>query len=335
MSATELALYDNLNDELTLVADDTAGVPLEAPRYIFTVGDFLDPARKDQLEHLRRGGDELLSNPCLRRTTNRFLPKCAITPLEFWGEELAWDLFPKEGVSVRPPVKLRGVAKQEHAGRIFPELFFYPHYPGELIRDAIDAGNEPRGVVEIAQLQAVPWESGEAQAAQEVIFPVNWAIPIQLRLVEEQIQRAADKNSSDIKNIAGDMLTSCAQFRRYGLNIIGRENTQIAQRVMHQHVYSYSPKCRSLAEQLEVKLVASTQDTVGAEVVKALAGMNQPLGEREVQVISLAVAEAVKQALADSRAEVKPSPIIQPGVIETVEAAKPRSRTGQFTKKVE
>lgn len=329
MSALEQSLYSNLNDELTLISDDAMGVPVEATRYIFTPGDYLDPARKDQLAHLKRGGDELLSNPCLRRTTNRFLPKCAITPLEFWGEELAWDLFPKEGISVRPPVKLRGMGKQNSApnSRIFPELFFYPHYPGELIRDAIDAGNEPRGVVEITQLQTVPWESGEAQAAQEVIFPADWVLPVQLRLIEEQIGRAADKNGSDIKNIAGEMLTACEQFRRYGLNIIGRENTQIAQRVMHMHVYSYSPKCRALADQLEVKLVASTQDTVGSEVAKALAGVNQPLGEREVQVISLAVAEAVKQALADSRAAASAEP--------AVEAAKPRAKSGQFAKKVE
>lgn len=329
MSA-ELALYTNLNDELTLVSDDAMGIPVEATRYIFTPGDYLDPARKDQLAHLKRGGDELLSNPCVRRTTNRFLPKCAITPLEFWGEELAWDLFPKEGISVRPPVKLRGVAKRESApnSRIFPELFFYPHYPGELIRDAIDAGNEPRGVIEITQLQTIPWESGEAQAAQEVIFPADWSVPVQLRLVEEQIQRAADKNGSDIKNIAGEMLMACAQFRRYGMAVVGRENTQIAQRVMHQHVYSYSPKCRSLADQLEIKLVASTQDTIGAEVVKALASVNQPLGEREVQVISLAVAEAVRQALADSKADTKPAAAVE-------EAAKPRSKGGQFTKKGE
>lgn len=325
MSAAE-ALYTNLNDELTLVADDKLGVPLEATRYIFTPGDYLDPARKDQLAHLKRGGDELLSNPCLRRTTNRFLPKCAITPLEFWGEELAWDLFPKEGISVRAPVKLRGVEKRESApnSRIFPELFFYPHYPGELIRDALDAGHEPRGIVEISQLRAVPWESGEAQAAQETFFPSNWIVPVQLRLVEEQIGRTADKNGSDIKDMASEMLTACEQFRRYAMNIIGRENTQIAQRVMHQHVYSYSPKCRMLAEQLEVKLAASTQDTIGTEIAKVLASLPsaQPV---DPTVIAAAVAEAVKQALAS-----KPAPA------EVVEKAvsQPRSKAGQFTKKV-
>lgn len=323
MSAAELSLYTNLNDELTLVADDKLGVPLEATRYIFTPGDYLDPARKDQLEHLHRGGDELLSNPCVRRTTNRFLPKCAITPLEFWGEELAWDLFPKEGISVRPPVKLKGVRKQESAGRIFPELFFYPHYPGELIRDALDAGREPRGVVEITQFQAVPWESGEAQAAQEVIFPSSWPIPTQLRLVEEQIQRAADTNGSDIKSITDEMLTACEQFRRYAMTIIGRENTQIAQRVVHMHTYSYSPKCRMLADQLEIKLAASTQDTVGVEVAKALAGIMPPQ-QIDPAIFAAAVADAVKQALAVS---VKPA--------EAVEKVEPKHRgnRGQFAKK--
>ena len=328
MSAAEPSLYTNLNDELTLVADDKLGVPLEATRYIFTPGDYLDPARKDQLEHLRRGGDELLSNPCVRRTTNRFLPKCAITPLEFWGEELAWDLFPKEGISVRAPVKLRGIEKRESApnSRIFPELFFYPHYPGELIRDAIDAGHEPRGIVEISQLRTVPWESGEAQAAQEIIFPNGWAVPVQLRLVEEQIQRAADANGSDIKDIAGEMFIACEQFRRYAMTIIGKENTQIAQRMVHQHVYSYSPKCRALAEQLEIKLVASTQDTVGSEVAKALAGL-MPTQQIDPAVFAAAVGEAVKQALASATVTAAPP-------AEVVEPARPRNR-GQFTKKGE
>lgn len=326
MSATELALYSNLNDGMELIADDKLGVPLEATRYIFTPGDYLDPARKDQLEHLRRGGDELLSNPCVRRTTSRFLPKCAITPLEFWGEELAWDLFPKEGISVRAPVKLRGVDKRESVpnSRIFPELFFYPHYPGELIRDAIDAGHEPRGIVEISQLRTVPWESGEAQAAQEVIFPVDWAVPIQLRIIEEQIQRAAAANGSDIKDMANEMLTACEQFRRYAMTIIGKENTQIAQRMVHQHVYSYSPKCHALADQLEIKLVASTQDTVGMEVAKALASI-MPTQQIDPAVFAAAVGEAVKQALA--------SATVPAEVVEKAEP-KPRNR-GQFTKKAE
>ncbi len=321
-------LYTDDNAELSMIADDASGIPLEATRYIFSPGDYLDPARKDQLPHLRRGGEELLSNPCLRRTTNRFLPRCAITPLEFWGEELAWDLFPKEGVSVRAPIKLRGVVKQESAGRLFPELFFYPHYPGELIRDAIDAGNESRGIAEITWLRNVDWETGEAQAIQNTIFPADWLLPRELRLVEERINKAADENTSSIKDICGEMLDACDKFRRYGLSVIGRENTQIAQRVAHIHVYSYSPKCRSFAEQLEVKLTASTSDTIGAEVVKALAEAgNRPLDERSIQVISVAVAEAVKQALAQPRSEPVAAPVVE-SATERVKDSK-----GRFLKK--
>lgn len=321
-----MPIYTDANAGLELITDESQGIPLEATRYIFTPGDYLDPARKDQLEHLRRGGEELLGNPCLRRTTNRFLPRCAITPLEFWGEEMPWDLFPKEGTSVRPPVKLRGVEKQESAGRLFPELFFYPHFPGELVRDAVDAGNESRGIVEISYLRGVEWEKGEAQAIQQVIFPDDWTLPVELRLVEERIQRAADANTATIKDICGEMLDGCAKFRRYAHRMVDRENTQVAQRVHAAgHVYSYTAMGRSFAAQLEIKLTATVQESVGSELARALAtfGGNQQLGERDVQVIAVAVGEAVKQAMASLKAE--------PPAVEPPEAKKPSGKKSAKT----
>lgn len=298
--------------QLNPVTDDGTGIPIESERYIFTPGDYLDPARKDQLVHLRRGGDELLDNPCLRRTHNRFLPKCAITPLEIGGEVLSLDLFPTEGESRRVAMAVKGVPKVESGGRLFPQMFLYPHYPGQLVRDACGAGGESRGIVEITYLRGVGWDTGEAQAIQSIIFPDNWEVPKQLRLVEEQIRKAADANTTTIKDVCGEMLDACDKFRRYATTLVSKQIELVAAGPHPQtrFAYFYTPTARSYAEQLEIKLIASTQETVGAEVVKALAGItNRQLDDRDVQVLSIAVAEAVKQALAqrDSEAEVKPA----------------------------
>lgn len=328
---TVSSLFDK-GDNFQLEVENAGGIPLEATRHIFTAGDYIDPARKTQLEHLRRGGDELLANPCLIRTPNRFLPRCAITPLEIGGEALPVDLWPTEGISSRPKLKVKGEKIAEAGGRFFPEVFLYPRYPGEMIRDAVDEGTDSRGIIEITYLRGIDWNTGEAQAIQSIIFPDDWKLPVELRLVEEQINRAADANTTTIKEVCGEMLDACDKFRRYATTIVSRQNELVAAgpHPITRFAYFYTPTCRSFAAQLEIKLIASTQETVGAEVARAIAGMqtSQPI---DLEMLKTAIGETVRHVLAAEQARTVEvaNPVIE------ADSPKPRGRSGQFTKKAE
>jgi hypothetical protein len=134
MSTAERELLTDQTAGLELVTGDE--IALNAPRALFLAADLLDPARRADIG-LIDGGEEL-DNPCMRRTAGK-LPRCTITPMEFWGVPMPLEQFP-EGVR---PLKIKGVEVEGDASRIGRRIgldkptYFMPMYPGDLIVDAL------------------------------------------------------------------------------------------------------------------------------------------------------------------------------------------------------
>lgn len=326
MSAAEKLMRPDPTEGLELVTGDE--IALEATRHIFLAGDLLDPARRRDI-NLPEGGEEL-ANRCLRRT-NGLLPRCLITPMEFWGEPLPMEFFP-EGVR---PYRLKqapatvveqqgggvitGMAVSGPSGNIARrgdmELYMVPIFPGEQIVNAIGLPTgERRGIVEIEVLRGVDYGSVDREM-QNLFFPPDWPLPIQLRLVEERIQQVADSVADpDVKSIAANMLLSATMFREYAMERIGLENTQILQRVKHNHVYRYSPKIRSFAAQLEIQLQAgpgeqvmnATEKALAQVPMEQLAQINAANTEALGKVIADAITQAIAAAVAVSKTPEKP-----------------------------
>ena len=280
-------------------------IALEATRWIWLGMDYLDPARRQQVKRLQRGGEEL-DNVCLRRT-HGFLPRCSFTPLEVWAEWLPIEFFP-EGAR---PLKLKGETTEDlnPNGRtlIGKPLFGYAHYPGEQIHDVVDdLSAEPRGVVEIEALRGVDFEDAGARKLQQLFFPGD--APLELRLVEQHIEQVAAANPApEVQLAAEDMLRSCSQSRRWAEGVISKQHTQLDERVTHQYVHRYAPKVLSLMKQLEMQprmyaaspvetmLKAMNNTGLTPDILTQMQERDSTMMEKFGEVLSGALAEAFKQ----------------------------------------
>lgn len=291
MSVAERELIVNPTEGLELVTGDE--IALELTRHLFLAGDLLDPARTRDIG-LKYGGEEL-PNRCLRRTSG-LLPRCEITPLEFWGEPLPLELFP-DGVR---PYKLKGQdtpdLKFNPAGGFDPRLrdkplFFMPLFPGELIVDAMGiASGERRGIVEIEVLRGVEY-GGADREFQNLFFGPEYKVPIELRLVRNHIEQVGDSVlDPDAKSVAVNMLQSCDQFREYIEERVSLANTQLDQRVTHHHTHRLTPKLRHWMVQLELKPRASAIDVVQTKVAEA-AEAKGISGEQLEQILTRVLGE--------------------------------------------
>jgi hypothetical protein len=318
MSTVERALTTDPTAGLELVSGNE--VNLEATRHLFLAANLLDPARQRDIG-LPDGGEELV-NRCLRRTDGK-LPKCEITPLEFWVEWMPKDLFP-EGME-HLALSLKGDQQPDGAGnRIFKPLFGYPLYPAHTIVDALGiATGERRGVVEVENLRGTDYGK-EDREMQALFFPADWPKPVELRLIRERIEAVADSVADpDAKDTAGYMLTSVDQSTEYMLQIVSVAQTQLAERVTHQFVHRLTPKVRSFMAQLEIKppVAAQMQDAVNKAVTAslppevleqlnansaALANLGPQLSEAIGNAVQQAITAALGQA-AKAPAKTKPS----------------------------
>lgn len=279
-------------------------IALEATRHLFLAADLLDPARRNDIG-LLRGGEEL-PNRCLRRTSG-LLPRCEITPLEFWGEPLPLELFP-DGVR---PFRLKAAPKPENLGISNPNiqvgkpLYFMPLYPGDLIVDALGiASGEKRGIVEIKVLQGVDYGTADREM-QELFFPASFTPPIELKTVRNRIEQVGEAHADpDVKSVAADMLLSCDQASDYMLEIVSVAQTQLQTRVQFQHTYRLTPKVRSFMAQLAIKPPAdgmsALQDSVAAAVANS--GISPELLDRimakQGEMIAAATANTIREVLA-------------------------------------
>lgn len=302
-------------DGLELITGDE--IALEAPRALFLAADLLDPARSRDIG--LEGGGEELPNRCLRRTGG-LLPRCSITPLEFWGEPLPLELFP-DGVR---PYKLKGApdeAMNFNPNGAFDSrlrgkpLFFMPLFPGELIVDALGiASGERRGVVEINVLKGVNYGS-EYDELQAFFFPADYIKPIELAKIRQNIERRAESVADpDIRSAATDMLLSCDQSQEYMEQIVSIASTQLNQRVAHNYTYRLYPKIRHFMAQLGLKPRENTMEVVQDQVAQAVAQSGVSAEQLEsimgnvANVVAAATANAIKEAVAASKpaAEIPP-----------------------------
>jgi hypothetical protein len=228
---------------------DHRGEGIEATRYVFLGLDTLDPDRRDQVQHLRRGGEEVTSH-CLRRTPN-FVPRCFITPVEIWVEHMPLEHVPDGSRSVE--VKDGSLAVVASSGNVVHNILrgkplrSLRTYPGEEM-DGITETYQKIGIVELDTLRGTEWETGEAQRLQAEFFPADWLVPIPLRLVEEQI--TARYNVHPL--IGETMLRGCGQSRRWAQARLQAEHVLLDTRTRHEWTYTYSPIARSLLAQLEM-----------------------------------------------------------------------------------
>ena len=297
--ATPAYLIDDPSHGLELVDGRAEGT--EATRYVFLALNVLDPERQDQIERLRRGGEEVNSH-CLRRTPN-FVRRCFITPVEQWVEHMPLHAVP-EGVrsvevkdlSLEPQVLTATEAmRMMTRGRPLRSI---RTYPGDEMSDIAETYQKV-GITELVALRGVEWDTGEAQRLQEEFFPANWLLPIALRLVEEQIQDRYSVHPA----IADDMLRSVNTSRRWAQARLQAEHVLLDTRKEHQWTYTYSPIARSLLAQLEMTPRDQGWETLMAQsnihLAQAIAGIQgqQPNQQvMDVNALATAIATAIVAA---------------------------------------
>lgn len=276
---------------------DGKGDGIEATRYVFLALDVLDPDRRDQVERLRRGGEEVSSH-CLRRSPN-FVPRCVITPVEVWIEQMPLELVPDGVRSVE--VKDASLEVMSSGNVIHNILRGKPlrsirTYPGEEMGGILS----PVGIMELTALQGVEWESGEVQAIQHEFFPSDWPLPTSLRLIEERITERYGAHSG----AAGDMLRSTAQSRRWAQARLQSEHVLLDTRTRHEHTYTYSPIARHLCAQLEMTprdqgwetMMAQSNSQLAQAIAGGMAQTNPAMTTEQLIAAVTAAVIAAQQA---------------------------------------
>lgn len=272
---------------------DQRGEGVEATRYAFLGMDVLDPDRKE-VEHLRRGGEEVSSH-CLRRTPN-FVPRCFITPVEIWVEHMPLELVPEGIRSVEVKDASLEVVSGGSRSVIQNILRGKPlrsirTYPGDEMSDIVSTYQKV-GILELEALRGKEWDSGDAQRLQEEFFPSSWPLPIALRAVEERIREAYNAHPA----VAEDMLRGCGQSRRWAQARLQAEHVLLDTRVRHEWTYTYSPIARSLLAQMEMTPRDQGFETLMAQsnmqLAQTLANAQVANGGNNLDINALATAIA-------------------------------------------
>jgi hypothetical protein len=141
---------------LTMPEDD--GVDRKAPRYVFTLGDFIEPGDKRQLRGvggelggLRVGLSPKEGTPTMWRT-NGFIHRAHFVPLEITAT----------------------VADSDHREGVRPlrdGISVYEVNPGGDAALLSEDSYKQQGVVELTALRNIAWAGGTAQALNKVFFP--------------------------------------------------------------------------------------------------------------------------------------------------------------------
>lgn len=306
------------------IADPTANLELvsaqaedlQSPRHLFLAANLLDPARQRDIG-LPDGGEEMM-NICLRRTQGK-VPKCEITPLEFWVEWMPRELIPEGLEHMALALKDNSGEPLNPNNRIYKPLFGFPYYPGHAIIDAIGLVNgERRGIIEIENLRGVEPYSKEASEMQALFFPADYPKPIELRLVRQHIEEVASSVADpDVHATAGFMLASADQCGEYMSTMVSIAQTQLAERKSHHFVHRLTPKIRSFMAQLEITppVAAQMQDTVDRavtaalppEVIELLSKNSEALANLG-PVLAQAISDGVAAAISASKTPAKTKP---------------------------
>lgn len=251
---------------LSLISD--RGPERAETQYLFQGGNLLDPERIRQLDYLRGGGDEIATS-CLRRTTNGFIPRARLTPLEKWRMSVPACHLPDgaldntvrivtamtpENLGMKdagpPTAGSRNLYGKDNKG--------LETFPGDEINGILQV-NGDRGVVKVDALRGFGWwedkeetRPGAAQFLNADFFPGT--VPVQLAGVEELINKSAGKSELHRK-VAADMLRSCATFRSYAQVELATIHALLRERISGPGgmAYRYAGVHRSYLEQLEMQ----------------------------------------------------------------------------------
>lgn len=314
MSAT--FLQNDPTAGLSLVS--TRAQNLEVTRYIFFAGNLIDPNRLDQIQYMRgTGGGEEIQTHCLRRSTNGFLQRARLMPLEVWAEMMpaayVGEGAERDTVRIKTDTNQPVEVEKPHRPGFFigSSLIGVKFYPADELNSIMRA-NEEKGIVEVAPLAGHEWyeddKPGIAQLLNLDFFPVP--PPIELNGLREMIDKSAGK-SDNHRSVAQDMRASCDQFERFALARLATEHTLLRQRTSPngQFTYTYSPIARELLKQLEMK----PQDQL---IEQAAAGINP---------------EQLQQIIASSNQGVTPETVAQivASILEVQKAAETKNKGGR------
>lgn len=294
-----------------LMEDPTRGLELvdgqaegtEATRYVFLGLDVLDPERRDQVEKLRRGGEEVQSH-CLRRTPN-FVPRCYITPVEIWVEHMPPHAVPEgvRSVEVKDPTLITPVTDTRSAINNLlrgKPLRSIRTFPGDEMSD-ITGTYQKVGITELTALKGIEWDAGDVQELQQAFFPDDWSLPIELRKIEERIREVYSVHP----RVADDMLRGTAQSRRWAQARLQAEHVLLDTRKEHQWTYTYSPIARSLLAQLEMTPRDQGWETLMAQsnihLAQAIAGAQTQAAGMDINALATAIATAIVAAQAQNK----------------------------------
>lgn len=234
---------------------------LDAPRYLFSIGDFIVPQDKAQLRDVggwaggyRLGSAEHGGCPTAW-IKNYMLIRGVFTPLA----KRATPAF--AGMEKNAEMR-RSVAIAE--GQIVANGGVYEVLPGEDIQTFTDDLYREMGFVEITALKGVEYSSGRAQALNRHFFPKldEWLsggeFPKLLTeweaLIHDGIARASQR---EVKETGNEMLRSCQNFRSYAEGVIERNRKLVDAAVnMAGYTFGWSGYAKLFAEQLGVELRA-------------------------------------------------------------------------------
>lgn len=287
---------------------DAKTVGRELNRWLFFPGDVIVKRRKDEIEWLAAGGDEV-NTPCLIRYGRGYLPRAFVTPLELGAEFIAPDALPP-GVVSQTGIEVNGVAIQSNLVQI-------PVYPGDALTNitmkSMNDQGRRRGIVEISSLKGKKWaecrsfdpaEQGYLDVLDRVYFG-DGREPT-LRGLEEQIKQGSRAFPESAKD-AEEMLRACMEFRDWALNKLEAEHTRIrATPTPGSEAQTYSPLGELLLVQLEIERID--------QPMASLANQNAQLGQHLQQAIQNIAAQnqggqvfdvkAFAQALAESNKDI-------------------------------
>lgn len=291
----------------------------EMTRYLFTPGQFLDPNRLFQLEHLRlSGGGEEVQSHCLRRSVGGFIQRGHLTPMEVWAEPMPPVLI-GEGLE-NETVRIEGPATAEMMGMsarrpgalagVGAAMVHVKFYPGDEIHSVLRA-NENKGIIEVKTLAGQPWyadeqetKPGVAQILNAQFFPV--LPPPTLRGLREMIEARQDVSEVH-SSVAREMLSACDQFLRWAETMLAVEHELLRTRRSHQHTYTYSPLGRELLKQLEMKpqdsILEQATSGINADQLREILG-NINVGQQfDPSTIGAIAGEVARQFLAAQAAQ--------------------------------
>lgn len=233
----------------------------EASRYLFTAGQFLDPERVFQMEHIRdAGGGEEVQTHCFRRTPGGFLPRARLTPMEVWVDHLPAALIGEglesETVHIAGPMTAQTLGMNRPGMLLGKPLSNVKFYPGDEL-GAVLRANQGKGIVEVKALKGAGWYEDEAETRPGVPQILNRDFcpgvpPPTLNGLREAIDKASSRSTLHAA-VARDKFVSCDQFERWAQTVLAVEHTLLRQRISHQHTYIYSPIARELLRQLEMQ----------------------------------------------------------------------------------